>query len=201
VPLLWQHRTDEPIGTLTLIDGPNALQVQGQLLLDLPMAQKAHTLLKNKIIKGMSIGYDTLQDKVENGVRYLKELRLWEGSLVTFPMNEAAVVTSVKSFQDVEDLIRSADRSDPLVQESLRCLNALLKNFQHKDVDCECPCAACGADDCQSCDNALCFDTACDGHTDEDRQQAQQIVAYLQVAQEVAQRISEISVEALFERV
>jgi len=57
------------------------------------MAQKAFTLLKNQIIKGMSIGYDTIQDSVENGVRYLKELRFWEGSLVTFPMNQSAMVT------------------------------------------------------------------------------------------------------------
>jgi phage head maturation protease len=32
-----------------------------------------------------------------NGVRRLSELKLWEISLVTFPMNEMATVTSVKS--------------------------------------------------------------------------------------------------------
>jgi HK97 family phage prohead protease len=96
VPLLWQHDTDEPIGKLTLVDGPDALRVKGQLLMDLPMAQKAFLLLKARIIRGLSIGYDSIKDSVEEGVRHLKELRLWEGSIVTFPMNEAAMVTSVK---------------------------------------------------------------------------------------------------------
>lgn len=96
VPLLWQHNADEPIGTLTLIDGADALQVKGQLLMDLDQARRAYLLLKAGVIKGLSIGFDTIKDSVENGVRQLKELRLWEGSIVTFPMNEAAMVTSVK---------------------------------------------------------------------------------------------------------
>jgi HK97 family phage prohead protease len=97
VPMLWQHKQDEPIGELTLIDGPDALRIKGQLLMTLPMAQKAYALIKARIIKGLSIGYDTIKDSVENGVRHLKELRLWEGSIVTFPMNEAAMITTVKS--------------------------------------------------------------------------------------------------------
>src|ERR1700723_1513506 len=83
IPLLWQHNTDQPIGTLTLIDGPDALRVKGQLLLELPTAKDAYALLKAGVIKGLSIGYDTIKDSVENGVRVLKELRLWEGSTVT----------------------------------------------------------------------------------------------------------------------
>jgi hypothetical protein len=97
IPLLWQHNPKEPIGTLTLVDSPAALNVKGQMLLDLPEAKKAYILLKAKVIKGLSIGFDTIKDSVENGVRQLKEVRLWEGSIVTFPMNEAAMVTSIKS--------------------------------------------------------------------------------------------------------
>jgi len=190
VPLLWQHQTAEPIGILTLTDGPDALSVQGQLLLDLDMAQKALVLLKNKIIKGMSIGYDTIQDSVENGVRYLKELRLWEGSLVTFPMNEQAMVTSVKSFRDAEDLIRSADRSDPEVRKHLDSLNVVLRKFLHKDENCECPCDACVGGDCEDCWNAGCFDPNCEGHTDEERLQNWLLVSFLELAQEFAAQVS-----------
>jgi hypothetical protein len=94
--MLWQHNPDSPIGTLTLLDTPTALKVKGQLLMDLPDAKKAYILIKAKVIKGLSIGYDTIKDSVENGVRLLKEVRLWEGSIVTFPMNEMAMITSVK---------------------------------------------------------------------------------------------------------
>jgi len=102
VPLLWQHNPKEPIGTLTLIDSPAALNVKGQLLLDLPEAKKAYILLKAKVIKGLSIGFDTIKDTIENGVRQLKEVRLWEGSIVTFPMNESAMVTGIKSMGGTE---------------------------------------------------------------------------------------------------
>jgi HK97 family phage prohead protease len=103
VPLLWQHDTEEPIGKLTLIDGPDALRVKGQLLMELPMAQKAYVLLKAQIIKGLSIGYDTIKKAVEGNVRLLKELRLWEGSVVTFPMNTAAMVTAIKALREKKD--------------------------------------------------------------------------------------------------
>jgi phage head maturation protease len=32
-----------------------------------------------------SIGFETIQDSVEDGIRLLKEIRLWEVSIVTFP--------------------------------------------------------------------------------------------------------------------
>ena len=97
VPLLWQHKSDKPIGLLTLIDGPGAIRVKGQLLMDLPEARNAYLLIKARIVRGLSIGFDTVKDAVDGAVRRLKELRLWEGSIVTFPMNELALITSVKA--------------------------------------------------------------------------------------------------------
>lgn len=98
VPLLWQHDPYIPIGDLELRDTPEALYVKGRLLKDdVPQAKTAYALIKAGVIKGLSIGYDSVKDSIEGGVRHLKELRLWEGSIVTFPMNEAATITAVKS--------------------------------------------------------------------------------------------------------
>ena len=102
VPLLWQHKADVPIGMLTLVDGPDALSVKGQLLMDLPAAKSAYLLIKARIVKGLSIGFDTVKDAVDEGVRHLKEIRLWEGSIVTFPMNEMAQITSVKARKEAK---------------------------------------------------------------------------------------------------
>lgn len=96
-PMLWQHKTDMPIGELTLEDRPEGLWCKGQLLMALPEAQKAYLLIKARIVKGLSIGFEAVKDAIENGVRRLKEIRLYEGSIVTFPMNEAAMITSVKA--------------------------------------------------------------------------------------------------------
>lgn len=95
-PLLWQHKADTPIGLLELFDSPEGLRVKGSLLMDLPEAKKVYLLVKAKIVRGLSIGFKTIKDEVQNGIRRLKELALFEGSIVTFPMNLAAMITSVK---------------------------------------------------------------------------------------------------------
>jgi hypothetical protein len=65
--------------------------------MELPEAQKAYLLIKAKIVKGLSIGFASVKDSIESGVRHLKEIKLYEGSIVTFPMNERALISSVKS--------------------------------------------------------------------------------------------------------
>jgi HK97 family phage prohead protease len=97
VPCLWQHDSKQPIGNLTLVDKSDGLYVVGDLVMQVPKAQEAWSLIKANVVKGMSIGYDTVKDSIDNGVRLLKEVRLWEGSIVTFPMNQSCMVTSMKS--------------------------------------------------------------------------------------------------------
>lgn len=94
--ILWQHKTDVPIGQMTLEDRQDGLYCKGQLLMDLPEAQKAYSLIKAGIIKGLSIGYEAIKKEIKNGVRQLKEIKLFEGSIVTFPMNDMALISSVK---------------------------------------------------------------------------------------------------------
>lgn len=102
VPLLWQHKSDVPIGELTLEDRPDGLWCKGQLLMSIDEAQKAYALVKARIVKGLSIGYESIKDSVANGVRRLKEIRLYEGSVVTFPMNPGALITSVKARREAK---------------------------------------------------------------------------------------------------
>jgi HK97 family phage prohead protease len=113
-PLLWQHKSDSPIGSLMLEDRPEGLWCKGQLLMDLPDAKKAYLLIKAKIVKGLSIGFESVKDSVENGVRHLKEIRLWEGSIVTFAMNEMAQILQVKAHEhkagDPEDMCQALCR-------------------------------------------------------------------------------------------
>jgi HK97 family phage prohead protease len=125
VPLLWQHKSDEPIGTLTLQDSSDALRVTGKLLMELPTAQKAYRLIKAGVIKGLSIGYDTIKDNVDNGTRYLKELRLWEGSIVTFPMNELATITSIKAMREQKDDFNAELAEQQLQDAGSQIMNAL----------------------------------------------------------------------------
>lgn len=101
--LLWQHNTDEPIGGLKIWDTPEGLMVKGTLDLNIQRAREAYSLLKNSFIKGLSIGYRAIKKKMEDGIRHLKEIELFEGSIVTFPMLPAAQVTGVKRADGVKD--------------------------------------------------------------------------------------------------
>ncbi len=106
VPLLMAHNQSAPIGLATLTDSPQGLMVRGELVLDADGAKSAYALLKKGVIRGLSIGYDTVKSVMAGGVRQLSELKLWEISLTPFPMNEMATVSSVKSEHDGEEQIR-----------------------------------------------------------------------------------------------
>lgn len=108
VPLLWQHKADEPVGELTLEDRPEGLWCKGQLQMALQEAQEVYIRIKGTpvcgaIVKGLSIGYETIKDSVENGVRHLKEIRLYEGSIVTFPASVDALIAAVKARKEEKD--------------------------------------------------------------------------------------------------
>lgn len=99
VPLLWQHKADVPIGMLELQDTETALLVKGRLLMELPSAQTAYSCIKANIVKGLSIGFSTINKVVKDGIRHLTEIKLYEGSIVTFPALESALITAVKALQ------------------------------------------------------------------------------------------------------
>lgn len=99
--LLWQHRMDEPIGVYTeMKEDDVGLYVRGRLLVDDdPLAKRAHAHMKAGSLTGLSIGYilkDWEYDR-EKGVFLLKEIDLWEVSLVTFPCNDEARISDVKN--------------------------------------------------------------------------------------------------------
>lgn len=100
-PVLWQHKTHEPIGPhLDMKEDVTGLYVKGKLLIDDdPLARRAYAHMKAGSVTGLSIGY-TLDDWEWDSVKgayLLKKITLWEVSVVTFAMNEAASVTDVKS--------------------------------------------------------------------------------------------------------
>ncbi|WP_263079234.1 HK97 family phage prohead protease [Endozoicomonas sp. Mp262] len=99
--LLWQHRMDEPIGVYTKMEeDEQGLYVEGRLLIDDdPLAKRAHAHMKAGSLSGLSIGYSNVDfewDKAKSAY-LLKSVDLWEVSLVTFPANDEARISNVKS--------------------------------------------------------------------------------------------------------
>lgn len=99
--MLWQHQISEPVGVYTeMREDDTGLYVKGRLLIeDDPLSKRAHAHLKAGSLSGLSIGYilkDWEYDR-NKGAFLLKEIDLWEVSLVTFPSNDEARVSDVKS--------------------------------------------------------------------------------------------------------
>lgn len=112
MPLLWQHDAKEPIGSFEVVSTEGALRIAGRINLGVSRGREAHALLKAGDIRGLSIGYAVkLADYDAQGIRHLKEVILDEGSLVTFPANQLAMVTEAKALEVSEmdiDEIRDA---------------------------------------------------------------------------------------------
>jgi HK97 family phage prohead protease len=99
LPLMfWMHDPSRVPGKwLDMREDSHGLQVRG-VLADTPLGNEIHTLLKMDAVRGLSIGYRTLDhDWTDEGNRVIKEAELWEVSVVSLPMNPLAQVAHVKS--------------------------------------------------------------------------------------------------------
>jgi hypothetical protein len=120
----WQHDWATPIGKwLSAHEDPHGLFVKGQIS-QTTAGKDALILLRDQVIKKMSIGYTVLDAKTltdeegialvgevaymaalrnlpwyQDGVRGLIALKLYEGSPVTVPMNPQAAITGVKGLR------------------------------------------------------------------------------------------------------
>jgi len=108
VRILDSHDTRAPVGKGKLTDTVDGLRIKGKLDLAVARARELLSLMKSGIINGLSIGYDVIgADGSEirpDGVRLLKRLKLWEGSLVVFPMNPLAQISAVKGIDQCKSV-------------------------------------------------------------------------------------------------
>ena len=141
VKLLSQHKTDEPIGIFEeIFEDSKGLYVKGKLALGTQKGRETYELMKMGAIDGMSIGFRANPEKQtyneSKRTRTLNEVQLLEISLVTFPMNERAVVQSVKgekSIREWETILRDAgglSRTEAKVGAK-----ALMEALNHRDDD------------------------------------------------------------------
>lgn len=95
-PMLWYHDPREPIGVVDVEEDEKGLKVMGQLNLEVQMAREKYALMRQKVIRGLSIGFRTIKDEWDKDIRYLKEIKLYEVSPVTFQAHPAALISNVK---------------------------------------------------------------------------------------------------------
>ncbi|MBZ9674544.1 HK97 family phage prohead protease [Mesorhizobium sp. ES1-1] len=115
--LLLQHSTWMVGGVyLEAREDERGLFVRGKLNLEVQAAREAYSLLKQGALSGLSIGFRTVREETNADTRitHIKEVRLYEVSIVTFPANEAATISAVKSapdtIRDFENFLREAGK-------------------------------------------------------------------------------------------
>lgn len=106
LPLLWQHDSRDPIGWITAARvTPKGIEIDGEVA-DIPepgplkeRLATAWQMLKAKLVRGLSIGFNSLDSseiKGTYGLRFTK----WEWlelSAVTIPANQDASIQQIKS--------------------------------------------------------------------------------------------------------
>lgn len=129
IPLLWQHRSDSPIGQVTKATVTDkGIEVVAEVAQGVSEEiDRAWKLIKAKLVRGLSIGFRGLETaEIEGswGRRFTK----WEWlelSAVTIPANAEANIATVKSFrnakpedvlaQDVKDGVRTQNEARALL--------------------------------------------------------------------------------------
>ena len=106
IAMLWSHDSRAPVGAWKLLqEDEKGLFVKGQVHPNAkPDGIPVLDIMRMGGIKGLSIGYSTVLSDIDDKkkIRTLKEVELWEVSLVTFPMNTRASITSVKGILEAK---------------------------------------------------------------------------------------------------
>lgn len=90
LPLLWQHRPDQPIGEIeSIAEDARGLRVVARI--DRTSSRAASLLLANKV-SGLSFGYRAREANQLDSGRELTAIDLFEVSLVTHPLQHGARV-------------------------------------------------------------------------------------------------------------
>lgn len=133
-PLCWFHNVKEPLGVAYVKDGQRGLLVEGHLNLDVQSAREKHSLMKQGVIKGLSIGFKTLKDEWDGDVRRLLEIELFEISPTTrnFQAVPGAEIEEVTAALNGEQLA-SADQARRDYEDYLRRLGKI-----HAEIHREC---------------------------------------------------------------
>lgn len=106
IPLLWQHNSRDPIGWITSAKiTDKGIEVEGEVA-DVedegPLKERlamAWQMLKSKLVRGLSIGFNSIESARIDGTYGLRFMK-WEWlelSAVTIPANQEASITAIKS--------------------------------------------------------------------------------------------------------
>jgi len=137
---LRQHDTNSLLGKPKVLKADEYGIYHESPISDTTLGKDTAILIRDGVLNKFSIGYRVVQEQHINGVNHLKEIHLYEGSVVTFPMNENAILTGVKNksvedvqaeFTELEKYIRKTTVSD----DGIKLLLLKLRQLQQVIID------------------------------------------------------------------
>jgi HK97 family phage prohead protease len=133
IKVLWQHKPDAPIGKpIEMREDARGLWVKSRIS-KTAKGDEALELLRDNVINRLSVGFSIPGGKSQidgQGIRHIYEGKLFEYSLVTWPANDQAIITGVKTLRDMRQFAEnehlSAKARNELLAE-IAGITALLK--------------------------------------------------------------------------
>ncbi len=148
VRYLYQHNMDWPLGKmLSLYEDEKGLVFEAEIP-QTRLGKDVMQLIKAGVVTENSVGILPINKAMVNGVREIREVKLFEISAVTLAANDQALILDVKGNMDVEKiankydnlakLIRKGDISDELgyaIEAELYKLKSLFVNATEPSVE------------------------------------------------------------------
>ena len=134
---LNQHNWSQPHGKFDeLKEDSTGLYFVSNPMIDTTYSMDALKLYEAGIIKEHSVGFITMKDEIKTDARYIKEIKLYEGSNVTLGANNQTPFTGFKSsLKDIDDQskkIIKALRDGTFTDETFALLEVALKQLQQE---------------------------------------------------------------------
>ena len=141
IPVLWGHDMNDPFanigGVLSAEEDDYGLKVTAQLDLENPTAAQVYRLAKGRRTTSCSFAYSVRDGEKSDDGFHLKDLDLYEVSIVQVPANELAEITMVKSAVDAlakAGRVLSA-KNETKVREAIDALQEVLDANQAPEDD------------------------------------------------------------------
>lgn len=126
IKILSQHDQCElPIGKpLELREDDKGLYIRGKIS-NTQKGRDIQTLLRDGVLNELSIGYDAVDYVIDESthIRHLKQIKLWEVSIVTWAMNDQATIDDVKSLAEE---LRAEAKSGKMSRARLNALKPFI---------------------------------------------------------------------------
>lgn len=111
IKILFDH--EELIGSsVELREDATGVFGRGKLNLDVEKARETYAFMKDGTLEGLSFRFRPIKEGFKDGVREIREIKLYEFGPVMFPSNDSALVTDVRSENFNETLDESMLRNE-----------------------------------------------------------------------------------------